>query len=127
MKEEYMNEQKTPPETVMLYPSVYAYKINEYHVLKTFLESNATSDVVMFVTASWCSICNNIYSFVCENFQKKHTINIIVDYDFAKTIVHKYKIQVIPTLIHFSNAEVNQICMSGSHQKIQGFFDNISV
>lgn len=95
--------------------------MNELRDLIT--ESNSSTHVVLYVTAEWCTVCKRMSPYIQTHVNSKsNMIFAIADYDIAKTIVHKYKIQVVPCFIRFLNGEIETICMSGSEKDISSFF-----
>jgi thioredoxin-like negative regulator of GroEL len=91
--------------------------------LKSIISSNKHEYYVLYITADWCAVCKRVFPYILKHLEEKKTINIVADYDRAKTITHKFRIQAIPTLIRFYDNEVDSICMSGSLLEIDKFFN----
>jgi len=101
--------------------------VKDLNELKRVLsETTDTMHVVLYVTAEWCTVCKRIAPIIQQHVDSKsNTLFIMADYDVAKTIVHKYKIRVVPCFIRFLNTEIESICMSGNEKSISDFFSEI--
>ena len=101
--------------------------VKDLNELKLVLaETDDTIHVVLYVTAEWCSVCKRIAPIIRQYVDSKsNMLFIVADYDVAKTIVHKYKIRVVPCFIRFLNTEIESICMSGNEKNISDFFSEI--
>lgn len=98
--------------------------VKDLNELKTILsQTDNSTHVVLYVTADWCIVCKRITPYIKQNVDSKsNMLFVMADYDVAKTIVHKYKIQVVPCFIRFLNNEIESVCMSGSEKNISDFF-----
>lgn len=91
--------------------------------LKSIISKNKEDFLILYITADWCSVCKRVFPHILDYLREKNTINLVADYEVAKTIVHKFRIRAIPTLIRFYDGEIDSICMSGSLQEINKFFN----
>ena len=101
--------------------------VKDLNELKLVLsETYDTIHAVLYVTAEWCTACKRIAPIIRQYVDSKsNMLFIVADYDVAKTIVHKYKIRVVPCFIRFLNTEIESICMSGNEKNISDFFSEI--
>lgn len=87
------------------------------------LQADKTTHIVLYVTAGWCKVCTKMSPIIQQYVNSKsNMVFVMADYDVAKTIVHKYKIRVVPCFIRFLNNEIESICMSGAEKDISDFF-----
>jgi len=107
---------------VKLDDTVNAIEVCHIDQLKSVVSDNPNKYCILYITAEWCVVCKRVLPHILQFIKTKNTINIVADYDIAKTIVHKYKVKAIPTLIRFYNNDIDSICMSGSSDAITTFF-----
>lgn len=100
-----------------------AIEVRHIDDLKSIVSSNKEKHCIVYITADWCTVCKRNLPYINEFLKEKDTVNLIADYDTAKTIVHKFKIRAIPTLLRFYEGDIDSICMSGSIHEITKFFN----
>jgi len=93
------------------------YKLDTHSEVENFIKDN--NNVIINFTASWCSPCKKFYPTLVEkaNKYKEDVIVIKIDIDENEESAKHYKINSVPTFMHFINGKLTHSKFSGCDEK----------